>query len=64
MSERFKMTGVFIKVANEEASRSSSSQDVSGRPSSGGEGYIRFALIENEQRIAQGIRNLRAVSKF
>jgi alanine-synthesizing transaminase len=25
----------------------------------GGEGYIRFALIENEQRIAQGIRNLR-----
>ncbi len=25
----------------------------------GGEGYARFALIENEQRIAQGIRNLR-----
>ena len=25
----------------------------------GGEGYVRFALIENEQRIAQGIRNLR-----
>jgi len=30
----------------------------------GGEGYIRFALIENEQRIAQGIRNLRAVLKL
>ena len=26
----------------------------------GGEGFVRFALIENEQRIAQGIRNLRA----
>jgi alanine-synthesizing transaminase len=25
----------------------------------GGEGYVRFALIENEQRIAQAIRNLR-----
>ena len=25
----------------------------------GGEGYVRFALIENEQRIAQGIRNLK-----
>jgi alanine-synthesizing transaminase len=25
----------------------------------GGEGYARFALIENEQRIAQGIRNLK-----
>ena len=25
----------------------------------GGEGFIRFALIENEQRIAQGIRNLK-----
>ena len=25
----------------------------------GGEGFCRFALIENEQRIAQGIRNLR-----
>ena len=25
----------------------------------GGEGYVRFALIENEQRIQQGIRNLR-----
>src|SRR5215210_3691074 len=25
----------------------------------GGEGFARFALIENEQRIAQGIRNLR-----
>ena len=25
----------------------------------GGEGYVRFALIENEQRIAQGLRNLR-----
>jgi alanine-synthesizing transaminase len=30
----------------------------------GGEGYVRFALIENEQRIAQGIRNLHAVLKF
>ncbi len=25
----------------------------------GGEGFARFALIENEQRIAQGIRNLK-----
>jgi alanine-synthesizing transaminase len=25
----------------------------------GGEGYVRFALIENEQRIQQGIRGLR-----
>jgi alanine-synthesizing transaminase len=25
----------------------------------GGEGYVRFALIENEQRIAQAMRNLR-----
>ena len=25
----------------------------------GGEGYVRFALIENEQRIGQGVRNLR-----
>ena len=25
----------------------------------GGEGFARFALIENEQRIDQGIRNLR-----
>jgi alanine-synthesizing transaminase len=25
----------------------------------GGEGYVRFALIENEQRIGQGIRNLK-----
>jgi alanine-synthesizing transaminase len=25
----------------------------------GGEGFVRFALIENEQRIQQGIRNLR-----
>jgi alanine-synthesizing transaminase len=25
----------------------------------GGDGYVRFALIENEQRIAQAIRNLR-----
>jgi alanine-synthesizing transaminase len=25
----------------------------------GGEGYIRFALIENEQRTQQAIRNLR-----
>src|SRR5947209_1095300 len=25
----------------------------------GGEGYVRFALIEKEQRIAEGIRNLR-----
>jgi hypothetical protein len=28
----------------------------------GGEGYARFALIENEKRIQQAIRNLRAVS--
>ena len=25
----------------------------------GGEGFVRFAMIENEQRIAQGLRNLR-----
>ena len=25
----------------------------------GGEGFVRFALIENEMRIAQGVRNLR-----
>jgi alanine-synthesizing transaminase len=25
----------------------------------GGEGFVRFALIENEQRVAQGVRNLR-----
>ena len=25
----------------------------------GGDGFVRFALIENEQRIQQGIRNLR-----
>jgi len=25
----------------------------------GGDGHVRFALIENEQRIGQGIRNLR-----
>ena len=25
----------------------------------GGEGYVRFALIENEQRIAQAVRTLR-----
>jgi alanine-synthesizing transaminase len=25
----------------------------------GGEGYVRFALIENEQRIAQAVRSLR-----
>jgi alanine-synthesizing transaminase len=25
----------------------------------GGEGYVRFALIENEQRITQAMRNLR-----
>jgi alanine-synthesizing transaminase len=25
----------------------------------GGEGFVRFALIENEQRIAQGLRNMR-----
>ena len=30
----------------------------------GGEGYVRFALIENEQRIAQAIRNLRGVLKL
>jgi alanine-synthesizing transaminase len=26
----------------------------------GGEGFVRFALIENEHRIGQGIRQLRA----
>jgi alanine-synthesizing transaminase len=30
----------------------------------GGEGYVRFALIENEQRIAQATRNLRGVLKL
>jgi alanine-synthesizing transaminase len=25
----------------------------------GGDGFVRFALIENEQRIAQGVRSLR-----
>jgi len=25
----------------------------------GGEGFVRFALIENEHRIAQGVRNLK-----
>jgi alanine-synthesizing transaminase len=25
----------------------------------GGEGFVRFALIENEKRINQGIRNLK-----
>ena len=30
----------------------------------GGEGYVRFALIENEQRIAQAVRNLRGVLKL
>jgi len=25
----------------------------------GGDGYVRFALIENEQRITQGVRALR-----
>ena len=30
----------------------------------GGEGYVRFALIENEQRIAQAVRNLRGTLKF
>jgi len=31
----------------------------------GGEGYVRFALIENEQRIAQAARNLkRALPKL
>ena len=25
----------------------------------GGEGYVRFALVENEQRIGQAVRNLR-----
>ena len=27
----------------------------------GGEGLVRFALIENEQRIGQGVRNLKRV---
>jgi alanine-synthesizing transaminase len=31
----------------------------------GGDGYVRFALIENEQRIAQGVRSLkRALPKL
>ena len=30
----------------------------------GGEGYVRFALIENEQRIAQAVRNLRGTLMF
>jgi len=31
----------------------------------GGEGYVRFALIENEQRIAQAARNVkRALPKL
>jgi alanine-synthesizing transaminase len=25
----------------------------------GGEGFVRFALIENEQRVQQAVRNLR-----
>ena len=25
----------------------------------GGDGFVRFALIENEQRISQGMRNLK-----
>jgi alanine-synthesizing transaminase len=25
----------------------------------GGEGYVRFALVENDQRIGQAVRNLR-----
>ena len=25
----------------------------------GGEGYVRFALVENEQRIGQAVRNIR-----
>ena len=25
----------------------------------GGEGFVRFALVENEQRIAQGVRGIR-----
>ena len=25
----------------------------------GGDGFVRFALIENEQRVAQAVRNLR-----
>jgi len=25
----------------------------------GGEGFVRFALIENDQRVQQGVRNLR-----
>jgi len=30
-----------------------------------GDGYVRFALIENEQRITQGMRNLkRALTKL
>ena len=27
----------------------------------GGDGFVRFALIENEQRISQGMRSLKRV---
>ena len=30
-----------------------------GRVRPGGDGHVRFALIENEQRIPQAVRNLR-----
>ena len=31
----------------------------------GGEGYVRFALVENEQRIGQAVRNIkRALNKL
>ena len=43
---------------------SSSEADVATSPGvgfgPGGDGYVRFALIENEQRIGQAVRNLRA----
>jgi alanine-synthesizing transaminase len=29
----------------------------------GGDGHVRFALIENEQRIGQGVRSLASLTK-
>ena len=46
----------FSKLLVTEASVATSPGVGFGR---GGEGFVRFALIENEQRIAQGVRNLR-----
>jgi alanine-synthesizing transaminase len=46
----------FSKLLVTEASVATSPGVGFGR---GGEGFVRFALIENEKRIAQGVRNLR-----